>query len=129
MLSGQRQLKYEGLCVCSLGCGRGQQRSNGFFLHFRLRENLPSSPHPEANNSAPLHMSLEQLPQHWSTSVSKARRGPFKRNICDSVSLSHNLHWLSQPEVVGTFLPALKPWAGTPCSSGGEEGQDSSPNS
>ena len=72
------------------------------------------------------------LPPHWSSqrvSPSKSVCGPFKRDCLGLqkpfLSLSLNLHWFIQPEVMGTSLPGTGIlawrawcWAGTPHNSG-----------
>lgn len=71
----------------------------------------------------------ELLPQNWSPELvnplaSKSKRGPFKRNACNSRSLLSHLARISgfsqldagfsQLEVEGTSLPSNGIWAGEP---------------
>ena len=61
-------------------------------------------------------VSFKLLPQCWNSEqlrLSKSMYRPFKRLglLKPSISLSYNPSWFLQPEVFGTSLPGLEPWA------------------
>lgn len=79
-------IRIDGTCVCRLGCGRAQQRNNGFCLHLQpllwsLTAQL-SQYVPGASGTASLAWSSEQV----SSLGSKAESGPFKRKVSASRS-------------------------------------------
>ena len=104
--------------LCSLGRWRTQQKKNSACQYFCSRESCPSSLHPDSIQfSSSLYVPaafqfVVLLLEFWGSICEQVNlcSGPIRRCLGlkqPSMSPGWNLHWFSQPEVIGTSLSSI----------------------